>query len=503
LLDKFTRKVMTVTGVSKDEMELIDSIVNGVWYGRSVLDKDKIFNEKSVADSEGNVIGRTTGFSRNKTIRNTLSYVAIKSLGLNPFSAVGNYIGTRSNLYMLATEGNVINGKTLTQAVKNAYSDRKRYLAASEILQPYSHNMINEIANNLSATKLEKILTVDNLFVLMKKPDEQIDRLLTNALLQNYGLDSEGKIKHLSKLPDNSIPLLDYLKEDADGNWKFEGISNEELAKFRVIIYKKANKIKGSIPENMKAAYSRTLTGQVAMQFRGWMPGLISARFKDTSYDADIDELDAGKFRVFWGEVFNSGGFASGVKEFSTLLADAVTGGYIGGLKKTNLNATKIAFEKFRLTNPEQSKDLTIEDFVALRTAKLRGMAAELRMYFLMAMVMLLAKSVIPDDDKESVERFWARNAYLAANRGFLELSFFLQPSSVRQILKSPIPSMQLIWDGEALLKNTFGESYEAISGESKKNDKTPWTYYFVTRFTPLGKPAADVFDVYDAFKTK
>lgn len=503
LVDRFTRKVMTVSGVPHDEIELMENIINGVWYGRSILDKDKIFNEKSVTDSEGNVIGRTTGFSRNKAVRNTLSYVAIKSLGLNPFSAVGNYIGTRSNLYMLATEGNIINGKSLRQAVKNAYSDRKRYMAASEILQPYSHSMINEMANNLSATKLERLITVDNLFVLMKKPDEQIDRLLTNALLQSYGLDSEGKIKHLNKLPKDSMSLLDYLKEDSTGNWSFEGVSNEELAKFRVIIYKKANKIKGSVPEHMKAGFSRTLTGQVMMQFRGWMPGLISARFKDTSYDPDLDELDAGKFRVFWGEVFNSGSFGAGVKEFTTLMADAITGGYIGGLKKTNIKATQIAFDKFKLTNPEEAKGLTIEDFVELRTAKLKGMAAELRMYFLMAMLMLLAKAMIPDDDKDSIERFWARNAYLAANRGFLELSFFLQPSSVRQILKSPIPSMQLIWDGEALLRNTFSETYEAVSGDIKKNDKSPWTYYFVTRFTPLGKPVADVFDVYDAFKTK
>lgn len=504
MYNKYTNKLMTISGVPTSELELLDNIIQGVWYGRSVLDKDRIFNEKSITDSEGNIIGRTTGFSRNKSIRNLMNYISIRALGLNPFSAVGNFIGTRSNLLMLGSEGNIIDNKSIMSASKRAYKDRKRYMAAAEILQPYAHNKANEIANNLSATRLEKLLTMDNAFILMKHPDEQVDRIVSNAMLEKYGISESGKIVHVRKLPEGSKTLLDMLVEDSNGNWKFDGVSNEELAKFRVAIYKMANKIKGSVPDEMKASFSRTLTGKVLMHFRGWMPGLISTRFKDTSYDPDLDELDAGRFRVAWGEIFNSGSFLAGMKEFGMLLSEAtITGYFNGGLKKINMNATKIAYDKFRLSNPEQADNLTLEDFVELRKAKLRGMATELRAYLLMAMLMLLTKSLIPDDDEESLERFMSRNAYMMANRGFLELSFFLQPSSVKQILKSPIPAMQMLWDTELLLRNTVDEFIDLISGRKDTRDKTPFTYYTVTRFSPFGKTAADIFDVYGAFQTK
>lgn len=506
ITNKFTNKMMTVMGVPTSEVDLLENIIQGVWYGRSVLDKDRIFNEKSVTDSEGNVIGRSTGFSKNKSIRNLMQYVSIRALGLNPFAAVGNMIGTRSNLMMLAIEGNAITKANLMQATTNAYKDREKYFAGVEILQPYAHNRANEIANDLSATKLERMLTVDNAFILMKHPDEQIDRLITNSMLLNYGVSPEGRILNLSKLPDKTKSLYEHLVKE-NNSWKFEGVSQEELAKFRVAIFKKANKIKGSTPEYMKASYSRTLTGQVLMHFRSWMPGLISTRFKDVSYDPEMEELDAGRFRVFWGELVNSGGFAQGLKEFTTLATEVATFGY-GGLKKTNIKASQIAFDKFKLTNPEEAKQLTLDDFVQLRTAKLKGMAAELRMYFLMAMLVMLAKSMIPDDEKKDVmsvnfSRFVARNSYLMANRGFLELSFFLQPSSVKQILKQPIPLASVLFDGELILRNTITESYELLSGDVNKQDKSPWTYYFVTRAVPVGKTAADTFDIYDSFKTK
>jgi hypothetical protein len=500
VFDKFTKTLSTKIGIPKDEQDLLDNIINGVWYGKKTLDKDTIFGEKEVTDSQGRVIANSVGFSRNKLVKNLIQYVSIKSLGLNPFVAVGNVIGITGNLYMTATEGNIINRTNLKQAQTNGFKDREKYLAAIEILNPYAHDNVREIANSISATKLEKLLTVDNAFVLMKKPDEWVDGLITNSMLLSYGVHN-GVIKHLSKLPKESKALYEYLVKDEKGDWKFEGVSLGELSRFRTGIFKIANKVKGSVPEHMKAAYSRTMAGQILMHFRSWMPGLISNRFKDISYDEDLDTLDAGRFRVFWGELVNSGGFAKGLKEFITILGEAtVTGYFNGGLKKINMRATSIAFEKFKASNPDTN--LTINDFIEMRKAKIKGMAAELRVYFLMMMLVALAKSAIPDDDEDKLGKFISRNAYLMANKGFLELSFFLQPSSITEVVKQPIPSLSLLTDSQKMIQNFFGESSRLITGEVNNRDKSPFGYYTLTKFVPGGKVSSDVFDLFNNFKT-
>ncbi len=499
--DKYTRKISTTIGIPNDELELIDNIIQGVWYGKKTLDKDTIWGEKEVLDSDGRVIANSVGFSRNKLVRNLIQYVSIKALGLNPFVAAGNVVGITGNLYMVATEGNIINNKNLKQAQTNGIRDREKYLAAIEILNPYAHDRIREISNSMSATSIEKLLTVDNVFVMMKKPDEWIDGLITNSMLLSYGVNN-GKIIHLSKLPEGSKSLYEHLVNDENDNWKFEGVSVEELSKFRTGIFKLSNKIKGSVPEHMKAAYTRTIAGQILMHFRSWMPGLVSNRFKNITYDEDLDTLDVGRYRVFWGELVNSGGLLKGLKEFVSILGEAtITGYFNGGLKKINMRATSIAFEKYKSSNPDTN--LTIVDFIELRKAKLKGMAAELRVYFLMMMITALSKSVIPDDDKDKMEMFVTRNAYLMANKGFLELSFFLQPSSITSVLKQPIPSMSIFTDIQKVIENGTQEWHDIVRGIDNKRDKTPLGYYSSTKFIPGVKVVSDVFDLYNNFQTK
>lgn len=496
--NKYTNKMLEILGMPKDEQELLSTVINSVWYGKKILDKDKIIGKKVVKDSEGNVIDDSIGFSSNKLIRNFLSYVSIKALAFNPIVAAGNVVGTRGNLQMIASEGIFLTKKNYYDAQKAFYSDREKYMAASEILKPYANDVLYEVANNLASTKLEKFFTVENAFFMMKKPDEVIDRLITNSMIRNYGVDSNGKIRRLANLPEGSKSLHDLLSKNEDtGVWSFEGVSNKELSRFRTGIFKLAYKIKGTTPEDMKAAYSRTIAGRVLLQFRSWVPGLFSARFGDIKYDNDLDGLEVGRFKVFWGEIVNSGGFINGLKEFTKLIIEATVTGYFnpGGLKKANLQATKKAYEEFKLTNPEEAKGVSLEDFVELRKAKLLGMAAELRLYFLLMMLAMLAKSIIPDDDKDKVGRLIARNSYMMANKGFLELSFFLTPSSVDEVLKRPIPSFSFFTDIQRFIFNTFGETYQFVTGEEDKRDQTG-IFHYATGFVPGGKVVADVFEL-------
>ena len=59
-----------------------------------------------------------------------------------------------------------------------------------------------------------------------------------------------------------------------------------------------------------------------------------------------------------------------------------------------------------------------------------------------------------------------------------------------------------MLWDLESWGKNLASESYQHISGDINKRDRTPFGYY-TAKMIPLGKPVTDVFDVFGTFKTK
>ena len=501
LVNKFSDKALTKLGIPSSDLELLNNFIDSIWYGKSLTDKDKIVGKKTLTDSEGNVISENIGYSSTKLLRDFLGYIAVKSLGLNPFVAAGNFVGSRANLYMLAAEARFFNLTQLNTAHKNSVYDREKYIAASEMFKPYANDIIREMANNVSAKSLEKILTLDNTMIMMKKPDEMIDNLVLNSMMQNYGLSESGRIVALNRLPENSKSLYELLVKNDKDVWELKDITSEEMAKFRVLVQKQSTKIKGSVPSEYKAQYSKTTAGVILMQFRGWMPGLISTRFSSTEFDEESESLDSGRFRVFFGELVNSGGFVNGLKEFGKLLAEAtITGYFNGGLKKINIRATQIAYDRFISENPSYANKLTIEDFIEMRTAKIRGMAMEIRLYLMLAILLSLGKAALPDDKDDEIQQFFARNAYMAANRGYLELSLWFEPSSVKQILKRPIPSMGFIDDVESFVINTFSETGEIITGNSKKNDKKPIGSQSL-KLLPFTKPFVDMFDVYSTFK--
>lgn len=481
-------KIIEKSGLNHSDIETFEKFINMYWYGQTIS-----------GDVTFNLFGKEV--STAKVVGQLQKYIALKSLGLNSISAAGNTISSYTSLMVQATEGRYFTGKNLKQSRQLLSTNSEKYLAIIELLEPYSHDMITEKANKLSGSQLEKILTMDHMLFMMKKPDEFLERNLLVAMMHNYGV-VDGKIV---KVKEGEQTLVDLIEKDKEGNWSISGVSKEELWRFRHVAAKVGNRIKGTLSDYDKNLVNTTILGSVLMQFKNWIPGTLSERYGELRFDETLQDFDQGRMRVAFQQLVGSKTFKDNLVEFKNLLGEVVTGGYLfGGLKKINTEVAEKYREKFLDENPEISRDdLTLEQYVELRKQKLQGAVMELRVILSFMMLIFALKAMMPDDDKDKISKLIAKNGYMVANRGFLELTFFYSPKSVDQLITSPFTLYGLVNDLSKWTNNTFDESRDLLVGENSKQDKSPLGYYTVTKFLPFGKPLSQVFDFYDTFNMK
>lgn len=511
ITDKFTNKVKEIFKISSGDVRALESFINLYWYGQTIQSKDALVHRK-IKDSEGNVIDEEY-FSSIKGIKKMMQYISLKSLGLNAFSAFGNAVGIGANTYFLGRENRELTKPALIASLKDFKNDREKFSALADLIKPYTHGVNYEAANNLTSSKLNKILTEDNMYILMKNPDIFIDKIVANSMARTYGVNESGGIVRLALDP-KAKPVIDFLTKDND-KYKL-GLTREQMTIFRRKVQASSTKIKGSMPEENKALWTTNLITVMMGQFRGWMPGLIRARFKALQHDSDLDELDVGRYKVFIGELLGDGFSPKNILN----LANRIIPFYdkrTKGLKKISVEASKKYFEEFRTTNPveynnylkgvqERYPDLSLteirdkafEEFMEMREAKVRAFIAELKALMYISMLMLGIGAAAPDDDE--FLKAVTRNSMLMLQRGYLELSFFYDMNTPKTLLSNPIPAMRFVFDAQKAMFNFIDETNSLVRNIEDNRDHTPYMYYTTTKLLPLGGMLNRVFDPFDNY---
>lgn len=512
VVDKFTKKVKEIFKVSSNDVDALESFIDLYWYGRTIQTEDAI-SRREIKDSEGNVID-TEYFSTIKGIKKMMQYISLKSLGLNAFSAFGNAVGIGANTYFLGRENRELTRESLWASIEDYRKDREQFSAMAEIVKPYTHGVNYEAANNLTSSKLNKILTQDNMYFMMKNPDMFIDKLITNSMARTYGINESGGVIRLALDP-KAKPIIDLLTKDDKGNFEL-GLDEDQLTIFRRKVQAAATKIKGSMPQENKALWTTNLITVMMGQFRGWMPGLIRARFKTLQHDSDLDELDVGRYRVFIGEMIGEGFSLKNILN----LANRIIPFYdkrTKGLKKISEAASRKYFEEFKLNNPTEYnnflksvserhpnlslteiKQKAFEEFMDMREAKVTSFISELKALMYISMLMLGIGAAAPDDDE--FLKSLARNSMLMLQRGYLELSFFYDMNTPKTLLSNPIPAMRFVFDTQKAMGNFIDETATLVSGIEDPQDHTPYMYYTSTKLLPFFGMLNKIFDPFDNY---
>lgn len=504
LLDPITKEVKTGEG-SENTLKAFETFVNYYLYGQTTQSKDMVV-KLPFGDPDKT-------YSGTKIVQALGNLYSLKTLGFNPVSAGAAYVGATANMHMVAHKGQFYDKPQLRKAHQlNIKGDEKAGIFF-KYLEIEQEDLSYRKANELSASKISKKLTVDFAYSWLQKGDAAVDFNITIAMMQNYGTDPEtGKVKRLAKLPEGTKSLWERAEVKNDKP-TIEGFTESQYNDFRRKVRYIASTIKGQYSSEDLFMANTHILGQRLMHFRNWMPRMYKERMGKARYNDNIEEVELGRFKVFFGEMV-SGGVLPGIKNALSMLGEISTWGAYK--HKLSEGATSRYFDQFLAENPELSKkiedgemtrDELFEMYKETRIAQFRAMASELRMYLLITASLGIAGSDWDDDGEALYKEIPGGEQFLKiVNRASMELGFFFSPSDAKQILRSPIPLMGMLMDLENLVVNSLDEARDVLAGEDYKGvfdwekdsyDRSP-KFKYTTKFIPFWNPMLKFFDYFD-----
>lgn len=502
ILDKLSTKLATKFGIPENMTASLESYINMYIYGRDRERDEKPTIINRTVDENGEIVNAGTEIYWSTMVRKAMRWSAQAILGGKPTLIARNFIQVKMNLWLTATEKQWFDYSHIQAATRSAYSDGQKYFAAVEFFLPYGSDPVREMAKNLSAKGLLGTLSADLLFQGLRWTDENVDRNILITMMHSHGIEN-GEIKQLRYIKSaDKRSLYDRMELDKKtGDVTIDGLDFHQLTRFRNMVQTVGSKIKGTTPKSDQMLINTTLMGELLMQYRSWMPGLIKSHFAGIwdgpIYETTLDTVDLGRFTVFLKDV--AGFQASNAQSLAQMLAASVP---ILGLlaqknMKTNEAAARAMYNQFKAENPDSS--YTFEQFLEMRVNKLKAAAIEFQAVLSFFLLMILAKSAVPDDDDNPVESFLTKNIYRVLHGAYLEASFFILPSSLQELARSPFALLGFAELVGRFFANTADELRDDVFGENDKRDPSPRLKYMF-KLTPGVGGMSDFFNVFDDF---
>ena len=478
---------------SKDTQELFEQLyLNYYVYGQKIQSTDKNIG----------------GYSMNKMILGAKQYFGAKVLAIAIVPGTAAYLAAKANAYFEGAKGLHYTNKQLNKTHVLYAKQTDVYRAVVNDFQIWQDDVTHRHANNLSASKLTKHVTMDKLYYPYRIADEMIDNNILVAMMQNYGVDANGMPKKLDTLPEGSKSIFELAQESIQKGdaLSYGALSDQGYRKFRGIAQYVAGSIKGQVSDQDINAVQTTLIGNVIMQFKNWMPRMVRERVGPFRYNHRADTYEMGRYSVIAGEAFQieegimntvKSALVSGVK----LSVEAVTFG-VGYNMQPNEALAKKLLKQFKENNPDDPKiqELTYNEFLTMRTRQIRAAATELRGILLLA-ASLLILGLKGDDEEKFYTKYWVtRKLYSSLSRTAMELGFLLNPNDLTTFMKGTIPMASLFTDTLKALNNTQDEFFDEVTGRKDSRDKTPWGYYSLP-FLPGYKQVSRWIEVYEQDK--
>jgi len=472
-------------GLDPQLKEYFDSFVDMLLYGKQLKTDTKLGD-----------------YSLAKVMNSMMQYMSIRSLGFNHTIQIADYIQGKTAMGMIAREGRYFTKQSWGETLTSWSRRDDQFKKVAEYWQPESRSIPSEKIELAGATTFSRRFRSRTLFIGYVWSDDNISKGVLSAMAKHYVVDSDNKIKNpkFDKILDKDAPSVYDSVQEKDGQLYIEGLDVKEFAKFRDKVQKMLYQIRGTQNERQKGLISRTVLGQSLMHFRSWIPGLAQARFGKLRYDSTMETIEIGRFNAAMGEVLGNG-MLPAVKEVLKIISEVVA---MGLYKKTpNKAAIQRKFDKFIQQHPQYRDIWDVEDgqvpdaFIQLYRDKLHGLVAELRIYLAFFVTVQLLGGLEWDDEEEGNLFTW--NAHQLARRALLESSFFWNPSSVDEIIKSPIALWGQATEVKKMIANGIIETSYVVKGERDPRDKTPFGYYGLKN-TPVINQVLDIFDHFNRY---
>lgn len=485
--------------------EIFEAFVDMYLYGINI--KPELFDKDGKAE---------------KMLSKAKEYFSLKALGFNFIAAAGSFASAKIQAMIQGNKGILYTSEDYKQSLKDMAFDRSKLLALSAFFDPMGHRIRDpqiaeqqfgaiDFGDMAMRGWINQYVNTRMLMRPFSIGDEYIDEIITASMAKNYYIDFEGNFRRF-KFPEDRVKFKDrtiwnlftYKDGEAKLNVTPEQLKNAFIG-FRGAVQGGQSQIKGTIPEEDKAYWQSTLVGNLMMQFKSWMPGILFERFGKIRYDSRLDSIYMGRYKALGAELGEWKTSDLIRKEFLTKILLPKLGQFIKQLaffgKMNDVHTKEMLFDQWLEDNPHYKNKVTFAEFNDIQQRQLRSLMIELRILLAFAAIMMLMAGDWDDDGKADYKKYLlTRKLAAIIFKTNQEMSFVFNPIDFTNMVKSPLPMIGLVTDSWKMMKNTVDEILDIPFGEERAiggtdKDKTNIGYYAHT-FIPGGR-LLDFFDLW------
>lgn len=492
------------------ESENFDQLLGGLGnFGKKLNDKlgVNIFPEKYT----------NAQISLNKSLSWLNNTFQLKTLGLNPISALSNFLGGSFQSYINAgtyfTKSEFVKNEFLIAARLNGV-DAKKYIGALEYFLPLTENYNQVLAKKLSLSKLSQEGVQEFLMSLMRKSDQYVQTVnffsyLDNTIVEDgklvnareflratpeyaniYNVSSEER-KALETKFDEDVKKLVSEKgvmqlAKVEGNeLTIEGIDrkSDSVIALRRKVQAITKDALGNLSEDDLRTINLNIYGKSFMLFKNWIPRLVDVRLGNLKYNSASEAYEWGRSRMMW-RVLSEEGVLKSLSNLSSAIL---------GNDETWVEQIKKLYDKKKsdyLKDTGKELRMTEAQFIDLVNTNVRNQATDLLFYLSLTGLFLLAKSLPPEDEDKTTQN---RYKYMVRviDKVKDEIGFFYDPTSMIGLTASGLfPAIGYLDNFKKLFLNFSNEMYGMAIGDEKRVEKNQ-----VVKYALKGFPVASQLD--------
>lgn len=445
-----------------------------------------------------------------KGLQKAMHWFSLKTLALNPISGTAALVGGTLNASFMAAKKQFFSDSDWAQGIYEFSKKDKMAHAFLDYIAPELQDDLYNKTRQLSISDAVAKINTEKLFFIQRGSDQLVLYPVAIAMYQSHMVNDEGKIvsirdyvkdkynyeniynlssgerKEIMKKMEKEIDELKKTRslkaksKIVNDKLVIEGLerNSDEIMKFRNKI-KKINKtlIGNSTREDINQIRMGIL-GQVFLQFRSWIPQMVTERFGDMAYDSELETYTYGKARIFFGHLYT--------KKIIPTLVELITGYGTNAIERAKEEYRKAIIQRKEQGDEDFATRISEAEFIDMYIGNLRSMKREMMM--ILAFLGLVAWAAGDDDDKKTPGQ---KLLIKALDKYYNELAFFYNPKEARSLIKSPAPIVGLFEDMYNFFTHSFGQGMGfAMSDKEAMKENYPSKYFF--KMFPISKVGMD-----------
>jgi hypothetical protein len=500
--------LVATSGVSKQAGSKLFSKVTG-----QQLDEAQLFRKTILFHIYGI---KEQGETINKDLTNRLTKLnnlqRMTKMAFEPIVQVSASLSSKIVSYYEGKKGYYYNTKQmgksenlLTKTFTDKEGEGKLVTSLLQYMQ-FDGKHVSIQANELPDNRLIKLANMGLGFIGFRKGSEWIDNSIGLSMMQNYGIDSNGRLRRLSTLPEGSKSLLER-SSIVNGKLEIEGMTLDVYNQFTNAVRGVSRTIKGEISDKDQRAINFTLLGKLAMTYKNWLPDLYKEHFNGIRYNNYTDAITIGRFNAVYDSLKDDD-----AKKFLLLNKSAWIGlGKIaldvplslftmGKVRtfKANESRARALFEKFKADNiyDKRIQQYTFEEFLEYYNGQIKATVTELQWLLVLIGLAMLAGGDWDDDGKKDYKQYLILNwTYRTLNRVKRELGFFYGSEGIDILANTSLPVVSPLIDAKKALQNFVDLAYHDITGTPDPYKKVGY-FHYTSKQIPLVYPITKMVDI-------